>query len=174
MISKEIEKLYKRLVVALSVIVPLAVAALFGVKIEGVDFSFLPFYYACINGATAVLLVGAFLAIKNGKRALHQRLIIICFGLSAAFLVMYIMYHMTSSPTIFGGEGAIKSVYYGLLISHIILSVVVIPLVLITLLRAMLGDFEKHRKIAKYAFPVWLYVAVSGVAVYLLISPYYA
>ena len=96
-----------------------------------------------------------------------------CIGLSLVFLVLYIAYHMTSESTSFGGEGAIKYVYFFILISHILLSIVVIPLVLKTYAKAYLGKFEMHRKFAKITFPIWLYVAVTGVIVYIMISPYY-
>jgi putative membrane protein len=97
-----------------------------------------------------------------------------CIGLSASFLVMYVIYHMTSESTVFGGTGVIRYVYYFILISHILLSVIITPLVLFTFSRALSGNFERHRALAKFTFPVWLYVAVSGVLVYLMISPYYA
>jgi putative membrane protein len=167
------EEKYKKLIIVVSVIIPLAVAALFGIKIEGYDFSFLPPVYATINGITAVLLVTAVWAIKNKKRALHENLMKACILLSASFLVMYVLYHMTSDSTPYGGEGAIRYVYFFILISHILLSVVIIPLVLFTYVRAISGNFESHRKLAKFTFPTWLYVAVTGVLVYWMISPYY-
>jgi len=158
----------------ISVLVPLVVALLFGYKIPDADpLYFLPPIYAGINGLTALFLVLAVMAIKNGRRRLHQGLMTSCLVLSALFLVMYLAYHMTSDSTPFGGQGAIRYVYYFVLISHILLSIVVIPLVLITYSRAYLGDFEKHRRLARYTFPLWLYVALSGVLVYLMISPYY-
>jgi Predicted membrane protein len=87
---------------------------------------------------------------------------------------MYIAYHMTSDSTVYGGQGAVRYVYYFILITHIILSIVVIPLVLLTIMKAKLEDFKAHRKIAKITFPIWLYVAVTGVVVYIMIAPYYA
>jgi putative membrane protein len=164
---------YKWTIVLLSVVIPVVVAALFRVKIGGYDFSFLPGIYASINGITAVLLLVAYLAIRRGKRKLHERLMKTCIGLSASFLVMYVIYHMTSESTTFGGTGAIRYVYFFILISHILLSVIITPLVLFTFSRALSGNFERHRALAKFTFPVWLYVAVSGVLVYLMISPYY-
>ena len=97
-----------------------------------------------------------------------------CIGLSVAFLVMYVAYHMTSDSTVFGGEGVIKYIYYFILVTHIILSIAIIPLVLITYVRALSKRFNKHKKIARITFPLWLYVAVTGVIVYIMISPYYA
>ena len=134
---------------------------------------FLPPIYATINGLTAVLLVLAVYFIKKGKRRIHENLIKICIGLSLCFLVMYIAYHVTTDPTKFGGTGIFAFMYYSILITHILLSITVIPFVLISYVRAITGDFERHRKIAKITFPIWLYVAVTGVIVYLMISPYY-
>jgi putative membrane protein len=164
---------YKKLIIALSVVIPVAVAVLFGVKVPGYDLSFLPPIYASMNGITAVLLIAAVVAIKNGKRVLHERLIKICMLCSALFLVMYVLYHMTSDSTPYGGTGPIRYVYFVILISHILLSVIVIPFVLFSYVRALSGNFARHRKLAKVTFPIWLYVAVTGVIVYLMISPYY-
>ena len=149
-------------------------ALLFGYKIPNAKpLSFLPPIYASINGLTALLLIVAVVAIKNGKRKLHQNLMTGCIALSVLFLVMYVAYHMTSESTPFGGEGWVRTVYFFILISHILLSIVIIPLVLITYSKTILKDFVAHRKWAKYTFPIWLYVAVTGVVVYLMISPYY-
>ena len=93
--------------------------------------------------------------------------------LSALFLVMYVAYHMTSDSTPYGGEGLLRYVYFFILITHIVLSITVIPFVLITYVRAITGRFKMHKKIARITFPIWLYVAVTGVIVYLMISPYY-
>ena len=158
----------------LSIAIPLVVALLFRVRIGGYDFTFLPPIYAGINAVTAVLLIISRIAIGRGNRRLHATLMKTCVGLSALFLVMYVLYHMTSDPTPYGGTGAMRSIYFTVLISHIGLSLAVVPLVLFTLARALAGDFERHRALAKFTFPVWLYVAVTGVAVYLMISPYYA
>jgi len=157
----------------------LAVALLFGVKLKdfGYDIkplSFLPPIYATINGITAVVLFTAVWAIKNGKQQLHENLMKFAISLSVAFLVMYVAYHMTSESTKFGGEGAIKYVYYFILITHIALSVIIIPFVLFTYVRALSKSFERHKKLARITYPMWLYVAVTGVIVYLMISPYYA
>jgi putative membrane protein len=164
---------YKKLIVTLSIIIPLAVAILFRVKVEGYDFRFLPSIYATINGLTAILLVTAVYFIKQGKRLIHERIMMVCVGLSAAFLVLYVLYHMTTPSTTYGGVGFLKYVYYFILISHIVLSVFITPLVLFTLSRALSGNFDRHKALAKFTFPIWLYVAVSGVVVYLMISPYY-
>jgi putative membrane protein len=162
---------YRKLVVAVSIIIPIAVAALFGIKIEGVDLSFLPPFYASLNGITAVLLVLALVFIKKGNMKLHQRTIQLCLAISLLFLVCYVAYHMTSDSTAY--EGSYKAIYYFILISHILLSVAVIPVVLFTYLFALEGNYVKHKKYTRFAFPIWLYVAVTGVVVYWMISPFY-
>lgn len=169
------ETKYKKLIIVLSVAIPLAVALLFGIRIPNVEpLSFLPPIYATINGLTALLLIAAFIAIKRKNITLHEKLMKACLVFSALFLVMYVAYHMTSDPTPYGGQGTLKTVYYFILITHIILSVAIIPLVLFSFVRALSKQFDKHRKLARITLPLWLYVAVTGVLVYLMISPYYA
>jgi len=164
----------KRIVVLLSILLPLAVAMLFGVKIDtGFDFSFLPSIYAGINFLTFIILILALTAIKKGFRTLHEKLIKSALVLSVIFLLLYILYHITTPSTPYGGEGTLRYVYFLILISHIVLSVAVIPLVLLALAWALEKNFEKHKKIARIAMPLWMYVALSGVIVYLMISPYY-
>jgi putative membrane protein len=162
---------FRKLIVIVSIVIPVAVAALFGIKVEGVDLSFLPPFYAGINGVTAILLITALVAIKSKNMRLHQRLMQVCLGLSLLFLLCYVAYHMTSDSTPYGGS--MKAVYYSILISHIVLSVAVIPLVLFTYLFAWEGKFDKHKKWTRFAFPIWLYVAITGVVVYWMISPFY-
>ncbi len=165
----------KRAINGVSILIPIVVAVLFGVRIPNVEpLSFLPPIYATINGVTALLLIAALWAIKNGKRSLHNTLMNFAIACSLAFLVMYVAYHMTSDSTPYGGEGFMRGVYFFILISHIVLSIVVIPFVLYTYLRGFLGEYQEHKKLARYTFPIWLYVAVTGVVVYLMISPYYA
>ena len=175
------------LIIIASVAVPLVVALLFGVQVEGYDLSFLPPVYATINGLTAVVLISALYAIRKKNIELHRQLIRLALLFSLLFLVGYVAYHMTSEPTLYGDSDGNKDLsldemnavkgsalyYYALLISHILLSVFVIPLVLYTYFYAWTGDFVRHRKWTKIAFPMWLYVAISGVVVYLMISPYY-
>jgi putative membrane protein len=173
------EKKYNKWIVALSIIIPVAVAILFGVNLKELGFNvkpltFLPPIYATINGITAVILIVALWAIKNKKLKLHERLMKFAIVLSVLFLVMYVAYHMTSDSTKFGGEGLIKYFYYFILITHILLSITVIPFVLITYVRAITNNIERHKKIAKITFPIWLYVAITGVIVYIMIAPYYS
>ncbi len=172
-ISQRRKNNYKRIAIIASIAIPLVVAILFRVKIDGFDLSFLPGIYASINGVTALALVFALIAIKKGKVKLHRLLMGLCLLLSLAFLVMYVAYHVTSDSTPYGGEGFLRYIYYFILISHIFLSIGVVPLVLFTLLRALTGEFKRHRRLAKITFPIWLYVAVTGVVVYMMISPYY-
>lgn len=164
---------YRKLIIALSISIPVVVAILFRVQIPGYDLSFLPPIYATINGITAVLLVVAVRAIRNKNQRLHENIMKTCIGLSASFLVMYVLYHMTSEPTPYGGAGTMKYVYYVILVSHILLSVAITPMVLFTFSRALARNFERHRRLAKFTYPIWLYVAVTGVLVYIMISPYY-
>lgn len=173
-----IETKYNKLIITLSIVIPLAVAVLFGVNLRKLGFdveplSFLPPIYASINGLTAFVLIAAVVAIKKGSRRLHENLMKLAIACSVSFLVMYVAYHMTSDSTKFGGEGAIKYLYFFILVSHILLSIVIIPLVLITYVKALAKRFDKHKRIAKITFPIWLYVAITGVIVYVMISPYY-
>jgi putative membrane protein len=158
----------------------------FGIEVE--PLSFLPPIYASINGLTALLLVMGVMAIKNGNKKVHERFMTMAIACSVVFLVMYVAYHMTADSTVYGdidgnkildatekaNAGSMRYLYLFILLSHIALSIVIIPLVLITYVRALASRFDKHRKIAKITFPLWLYVAVTGVVVYLMISPYYA
>lgn len=164
-------KLMRKIIIVVSIAIPVAVAALLGIKLPVDPLMFLPPTYATINGVTAVLLIAALIAIKSGNMLLHQRLIQLCLVLSLLFLLGYVAYHMTSAPTPYGGESPL--LYYSLLASHIVLSVAVVPLVLFTYLFAWQGDFQRHKKWTKIAFPIWLYVAVTGVAVYYMIAPFY-
>lgn len=174
----EEEKKYKKWIVALSIIIPLGIAVLFGVNLKEMGYdvqplSFLPPIYATINGITAVLLVIAVSAVKRGNRKLHENLIKVCMGCSAVFLLMYVAYHMTSESTSYGGEGVLRYVYFFILITHILLSIIVVPFVLFTFVRGISGAYERHKRLARITYPMWLYVAVTGVIVYIMISPYY-
>lgn len=172
------EKKYKGIIWTLSIVIPIAVAVLFGVNLQKLGYdvaplSFLPPIYASINGLTAILLVWAVSAIKKGHVKLHENLIKVCMLCSSLFLLMYVAYHMTSVSTPYGGEGFIRTVYFFILISHILLSIIIIPFVLFTFVRGIAGAYERHKRLARITYPMWLYVAVTGVIVYLMISPYY-
>lgn len=186
------ETKYNKLITAVSIIIPVAVAALFSVNLKKLGYDVEPLHelppiYATINGITAILLIVAVLAIKNGKRKLHENLMKTAIACSLAFLLMYVAYHMTSISAVYGDVnhnsvleetervaiGSSRGIYLFILLTHIALSVIIIPLVLITYVRALAQRFDKHKKLAKITFPIWLYVAITGVIVYLMISPYY-
>jgi putative membrane protein len=128
---------------------------------------------AGLNGVSAVLLAGGYAAIRNGKRDVHKRFMISAFAVSCAFLVSYLIYHYRVGHVAFQGRGWIRSVYFVLLTSHTILAVVIVPLILITLRRAWLEKFDKHRLIARWTLPLWFYVSVTGVIVYLMVYQIY-
>lgn len=187
--TKQPKSKYTLWIWILSIVIPVAVAILFTVRIPGVErMGFLPPIYASVNALTAAVLIIALYHIKQGNRNAHETFMKLAIGLSVLFLLMYVVYHMTSDSTKFGDTnadglvseiesqalGAIRYVYYLLLITHITLSVTVIPFVLVTYVRAIRGDFKMHKKIARITFPLWLYVAVTGVIVFLMISPYYS
>lgn len=139
----------------------------------GVDVKLLPALNAALNFTTAILLVAGYIFIRRKEKGSHRLCMISAFTLSVLFFVSYIVYHALAEETRFGGTGPIRSVYYTILISHIILSAAIVPMVLITLVRALSKKFDRHRRIARWTFPIWLYVTLSGVAVYLMLRPYY-
>ncbi len=166
----------KKIVNVLSIAIPLAVALLIGIRQKlplGEWTSVLPHVIGLINTLTTITLIAALVAIKGRKFVLHQNLMLVAVGLGAAFLILYILYHISNPSTPYGGVGAIRYVYYSLLVSHVVLSIGVVRFVLLALYYSLNRQFENHRKIVKIAFPVWLYVSFTGVVVYLMISPYY-
>ena len=171
-------KKLRLLVNVISVALPLIVGAMFQFKFTNFVWPFdvyvLPLINAILNGTTALLLIGALVAAKNRNINLHKRLIYISMGLSLLFLVVYIMYHTTAGHTKFGGEGTIRSIYFFLLLTHIVLAAIQAPFVLYAFLYGYTGQIEKHQKIVKFSYPIWLYVSITGVICYLMISPYYA
>jgi putative membrane protein len=159
-----------------SIAIPLAVAVLLGLptKLDLGEWVYvLPGVIGVINTLTALALIAAVVAVKRKNIDLHKKFNGLAFILGAVFLVCYVLYHASAESTPFGGEGPIRYVYYFLLISHILLSIGVVPLVLLAFYYALNGMIDRHKKIVKYTFPIWLYVSVTGVAVYLMISPYY-
>ncbi|HUP80658.1 MAG TPA: DUF420 domain-containing protein [Pirellula sp.] len=161
---------------AISVAIPLVVAILLGIrtKVDLGDWTkMLPHAIGAINTLTSVLLILGLVAQKAGKIGLHRLAMTTAFLLGAVFLVCYVTYHLSNPSTKFGGSETMRGFYYFVLFTHIGLSLIVLPLVLRTFLFALTNQFEKHRGVAKYAFPIWLYVSTTGVVVYLMISPYY-
>lgn len=176
---KKQDSFFVPLIITLSIIIPIVVALLmifpdvFHIESESIDFSSLPFFHAILNGSTSVLLFTGFILIKNKKTNLHKISMLSAFVLSSVFLLSYVTSKLTNAPVPFGGEGLIRYIYFFILISHIILSVLVLPLALFSIYRGMTGEIEKHKSVVKYTFPVWMYVAITGVLVYILMSPYY-
>lgn len=127
-------KTIRRLIIVASIAIPLVIAILFGVKVDGVDLTFLPPIYATINGLTALLLIAALIAIKKGNVFLHKTIIKVCISLSLLFLGCYIAYHITAESTSYGGEGAMRTIYFFILITHILLSTIIVPFILFTYL----------------------------------------
>jgi len=166
----------KKLIIALSVVVPVLVVILYLLPKNftvGEEVYYLPMLNAFLNGTTSILLVAGFIAIKNGKKQTHKRIMLSALVLSVLFLLSYVAYHALTESTPFGGEGTIKVIYLVILLSHIALAIAIVPLVLISFSRALSNRFDKHKKIARITLPLWLYVTVTGVIVYLMISPYY-
>jgi putative membrane protein len=176
----ENERNIKRFIWTMAVVIPAAVALLFLIPpVENLSdevkasLYVLPKLNALFNGTAFLCLIGAFVAIKNKNIKVHRAFTTTALILSMLFLVSYVAFHLTTESTKFGGEGWIRTVYFVILISHILLSTGIIPLVLFTYVRGLGMQVEKHRKIAKITWPIWLYVTATGVIVYLMISPYY-
>lgn len=168
---------YKIILGAVGAVVPLLVAVLYyfpnTFRIPGAELRFLPAVNAVLNSLTAVCLVVGFYFIRQKNVLAHRASMGTAFALGGLFLLSYVAYHSQVASTHFGGTGAIKYVYFFLLLTHISLAVVTVGLVLFTLYFALTGQYTKHRRIARWAFPIWLYVSVTGVVVYFMISPYY-
>ncbi|WBM75042.1 DUF420 domain-containing protein [Saprospira grandis] len=164
------------IITVISVVLPLVVALLFSVKLE-VNFPFnvywLPAINAMLNGGTAILLVLALVAAKQHKVKLHSQMIYLAMGLSLVFLLVYVLYHVTTGHTKFQGEGTEKIIYLLLLFSHIALAAIQAPLVLFAFLYGYTGQVDRHKRLVKFSYPVWLYVSVTGVICYYMIAPYY-
>jgi putative membrane protein len=161
----------------ISIVIPVAVAFLIGIRTKlplGEWTKMLPHVNGVINSITSVLLILGLVFIKQKNKRLHKTTMLSAFSLGALFLVTYILYHISNKETPFGGDGAVKIIYYFFLITHIVLSIVVVRLVLLALNFALTSQFERHKKMVRWAYPIWLYVSVTGVVVYLMISPYYS
>jgi len=179
MLPASIQKNDKRAslhIILFSIIVFVAVVFLSKIKLE-LELPFNVHLFAQINAAinTAVsfLLLVGLLAVKRGRYALHKKVMMTSMVLSFLFLVSYICHHLLSDSTVFGGEGTIRYVYYFILITHIILAAIILPFILFTSYRALVAEWPAHKKLARITWPIWFYVSVTGVIVYLLISPYY-
>ena len=176
---KQKDSLFVPLIIALSIIVPIAVALLMlfpetlYIESKNIDFSSLPFFHAILNGSTALLLLTGFILIKNKNTAGHKISMITAFVFSCIFLVSYVISKLTNAPVPFKGDGIIRTFYFFILISHIVLSIPVLPLALFSIYRGLTGEIQRHKKIVKWTFPIWMYVAITGVMVYIFMIPYY-
>ncbi|MDB5240268.1 MAG: hypothetical protein JWP57_893 [Spirosoma sp.] len=170
------EQKVSRIINILSIVIPVAVAVMLGVRLKldlGTWTSYLPHVNGIINSITSVLLLMGLYFIRQKNVVAHKRTMLTAFALGSVFLVCYILYHLTHESTPFGGQGWIRPIYYFLLVSHIVLSIVVVWFVLRAVYFALSGQITRHKRTVKWTFPIWLYVSVTGVIVYLLIKPYY-
>ena len=171
------EKAQSYVIIATSIAVPVVVAALFFVSPPQVkhslDLAFFPRFHALLNSLTAICLISGVFFIRNKNIRVHRAFMLTAFLLSTVFLVSYIIYHSISASTPYGGTGMIRTVYFIILLSHILLATLILPLILYTFSKALNNKIESHRKLARWTYPLWLYVAISGVVVYFMISPYY-
>ena len=166
----------RNLIIAVSIIVFIAVSVLSRVKLDvelGFDKHIFAKLNAGINSMVSVLLLAGLIAVKNKNYFLHKRIMITSIILSCLFLVSYICHHLFTGETKFGGTGNIRYIYYFILGTHIVLAGIILPFILFTAYRAMIGEWPRHKKLARITWPIWFYVAVTGVAVYFMISPYY-
>ena len=165
---------HKRLILIISLLLPIAVSGLYFMpkfSLNTVDF--LPLFNACVNACVFLILIFALVAIKKGKRQLHMKFMYSALILSVIFLISYVLHHSTHDTVSYGGEGLIRYLYYFILITHIVLAIAIVPMVLISFSRALNEEFSRHKRIARITMPLWLYVSLTGVIVYLMISPYY-
>lgn len=169
-------KNYNTLIYVVGVVLAIAVGVIYitpKVDMSGTWMDHLPAVNATINGTVSILLVMGLVFIRQGKIQAHRKAMTASIALSALFLLSYVGYHVTHESTVFGGEGLIRNIYLFVLLTHILFAMVIAPLVLVSFTRALSERFDKHRKIAKITWPLWFYVSVTGVIVYIMISPYY-
>ncbi|MBI1225643.1 MAG: DUF420 domain-containing protein [Bacteroidetes bacterium] len=169
-----LEKKLNRIAWAVTVVVVLLVSVMHKIHLDfGVDLKFLPGVYSVLNALTAVSLLVGLYFIKNRQQKKHEQAMTLSMILSLLFLLGYVLYHITNPDTPFGGQGWIRPIYFFLLISHIVLAAVIFPFILFTYIRAYTSQFAKHNKMARWVYWFWLYVAVTGPILYLMIKPYY-
>ncbi|TQI71886.1 putative membrane protein [Gramella sp. Hel_I_59] len=171
------DKIAVPVIIGLSIAVPAIVVVLMLLperyNIFGADSMTFPLFHGVLNFLTAILLVVGYFFMKADNFLAHRNTMIAAFGLSVVFLVSYVLSKISNEPVPYGGEGILRYVYFFILVSHIILSGIIVPLVLFTMYRGLSGEYDKHSKIARWTFPIWLYVAVTGVLVFLFMMPYY-
>ena len=176
-VLKKNDRQARVLIITVSLIVFAAIAVLSRVKLDvdlGFDIHVFALINAIINSTVSLLLVLALIAVKAKKFVLHKRLMLTAISLSVLFLVSYIAHHLLAGDTVYGGEGNIRYFYYFILITHIFLAGIILPFILFTAYRALTGEYARHKKLARFTWPLWFYVSVTGVLVYLMISPYYS
>lgn len=175
-VIKKNDKIAIWLIGFVSLVVFIAIVILSRVKIAS-DFHFDIHIFAkinaIINSIVSALLIAGLITVKRGRYRSHKMVMLIAMFLSALFLISYVCHHLFTGDTRFGGTGSIRYLYFFILITHIILAAVILPFILFTTYRGLTGEWMRHRKIAKITWPIWLYVSISGVIVYLMISPYY-
>jgi putative membrane protein len=175
-VLKKNDKTARALILTVSFVVFAAVVVLSKFKLEvdlGFNVHIFALVNAIINSAVSILLVWALVAVKQKNYLLHKKIMLAAIGLSVLFLVSYIAHHLLAGETKFGGSGAMRGIYYFILATHIPLAAIILPFILFTAYRSLTGEFAKHKKLAKYTWPLWLYVSITGVLVYWFISPYY-
>lgn len=173
-VNKQLEKKLNIWASVVSAAVILLVVLMRSVKIDlGLDLGFLPPVHALLNTCTAIALLVSLQSIKSGNVERHRIFNFIALGLSALFLLCYVAYHFTTPETKYGGEGIVKVVYLILLLTHILSAAVIFPFILFTLIRALTNQFDRHKKMARWVYWVWLYVAITGPLCYLMLKPYY-
>jgi len=169
---------FRALIIVLSLAIPALVSFVIMQpqtgKLGTIDVSVLPKFHAILNSLTAISLVTGWYFIRNKNRSAHRLAMLTAFVLSSIFLVSYVVYHYQAAPTRFGGEGLLKGIYYFILLTHIVLAAAIVPLVLFSVYFGLTNQFTRHRRVARWTFPLWLYVAITGVLVYWMISPYYS
>jgi len=163
------------LITVVSILIPIVVAILMrlpGQQVFG-DLSILPLFHAVLNGTTAVCLVAGYILILNKKKSAHKFCMLTALSLSSIFLVSYVIYHFNAGHVAYNGEGVIKTIYLAILVSHILLATAILPLALFTVYRGLTDQLDKHRRIARWTLPLWLYVAVTGVVIYIMMQQSY-
>ena len=176
---KKQDNIFVPIIITLSILIPIAVAVLMlfpkllHIESESIDFSSLPFFHAVLNGSAAILIFSGYVLIKNKKTQLHKISMLTAFTFSSIFLVSYVISKITNTPVPFGGSGFARGAYFFILISHIICSTIILPLALFSIYRGLTGEIAKHKNIVKWTFPIWMYVTITGVLVYIFMIPYY-
>ena len=170
------DKLANIIILTLSVVVFALVVLMRKVKIDlgfGFDTHIFPQLSAVLNSIVAILLIAGLVAVKQRNLELHKKLMLGAVVCSILFLVTYVLYHFTTVETKYGGEGLAKGIYYFILLTHISLAGIILPFILFAVYRGLTGEYDRHKKLTRYVWPIWFYVSVTGVVVYFMISPFY-